>query len=148
MVTDAMVRPVTVTLVGDRLSVAAAFQQLDEMMSEVTTEQWTEVPRGPSTTQSPERARSATDSDLDVAVERAAARAANDAVPVDVLRLSMEIPSTIARDIVATVLHNHLTDRVRPVQVVIENDRLTEQDDLGELQRRVWDAANGEAVAE
>lgn len=143
-----MARPVTVTLVGDRLSVAAAFQQLDEMMSNVTTEQWTEVPRGPSATQSPERTRGATESDLDVAVERAAARVTADSVPVDVLRLSMEVPSTIARDIVATVLHNHLTDRVRPVQVVIENDRLTEHDELGDLQRRVWDAANGGTVAE
>jgi hypothetical protein len=143
-----MVRPVTVTLVGDRLSVAAAFQQLDEMVSEVTTEQWTEVPRGPTVTQSPERARAATDSDLDVAVERAAARATMESVPVDVLRLSVGVPSTMARDIVATVLHNHLTDRVRPVQVVIENDRLTEHDELGELQQRVWAAANDSVMAE
>ncbi|SEP24092.1 hypothetical protein SAMN04487948_12557 [Halogranum amylolyticum] len=144
-----MVRPVTVTLVGDRLSVAAAFQQLDEMMSEVTTERWTEVPRGPTAgTQSPERARVATDTDLDVAVERASARAATGSVPVDVLRLSVAVPSEIARDIVATVLHNHLTDRTRPVQVVIENDRVTEHDELDELQRRVCDAANGEAVVE
>ncbi|WP_157572983.1 hypothetical protein [Halogranum rubrum] len=144
-----MVRPVSVTLVGDRLSVAAAFQQLDEMVSDVTREQWTEVPRGPdATTESPERPRLATDSDLDVAVERAASRLAFDSVPVDVLRLSMRVESTIARDVVATVLHNHLTDRARPVQVVIGNHRLTAHEELGDLQQRVWDAANGAVVAE
>lgn len=140
-----MARPVTVTLVGDRLAVATAFQQLDEMVSEVTTEQWTEVPRGPSH-ESPEQPRRATDSDLDVAVERAAART-NGSVPVDVLRVTIEIPSTIARDIVATVLHNHFTDRTRPVQVVVDNHRLSEREGLEDLQRRVWDASgNGITV--
>jgi hypothetical protein len=140
-----MARPVTITLVGDRLAVAAAFQQLDEMVSEVTTEQWTEVPRGPVTTESPARPVRPDDSRLDAAVERAAAQHEFESVPVDVLRVTVEIPSTIARDVVATVLHNHLTNRTRPVQVVVGTHRLSDRDDLEDLQQCVWN--NGNPIA-